>query len=411
MATVKLDPASLAEMRAFYQGELQTTLSKLQHIQSVLQQLGDTGLSIQINATGFKEVAKATSSVTKIKSSKRRRKGKPGPKSKWDKMIISILKREDKPFTYDQMTAALMAEAGRPSTERARTKATVQNTIFKLRGTKKLTTFSKGSREKFIALAEWTDADGTVASKYTSLIPASKKAAPKKKTGGKRGRPKGSKNAKTAKATGPKSGLGIPKEKATPKKKSGRGRGRPKKVAAPAAEMTPMTVVPKAALKKASKKAAPKVKKAAAPKAKKAAPVKAKKAAAPKVKKAAAPKAKKALPAKAKKVATVKAKKAAAPKAKKAAAPKAKKAAPAKAKKATAPKVKKAVAPKAVKAAAPIKVAAPEKASTPEKTSAPEKATAPKKASAPKKAKARKTPARGLSQAKAVQLPGEKKED
>ena len=264
MATVKIDPTSLSEMKAFYQGELQTTLSRLQHIQSILEQLGDSGVTIEINATGAARTKSTATRPIKASTSARKKKGKPGPKSKWDKMILGILKSEDRPMTYDELTDALLKASGKPSSETKRTKATVQNTIFKLRGANKVGTFSKGSREKHIGLAEWFSADGSVDSKYSSKVPSPKKAAPKKKSTGKRGRPAGSKNKKKASAAS-----------AAP----ARRRGRPRKIAT---ESVTKPAVKKPAAKKATrKKAAPKM---AAPKkvaAKK--PVKAKRA--PKAKK------------------------------------------------------------------------------------------------------------------------------
>jgi hypothetical protein len=82
MATVKLDPASLAEMRAFYLGELQTTLTRLQHIQSVLEQLGDSSVSIAITSTGSGAIPRAkTSRIANATAGRpRKRKSKPGPK-------------------------------------------------------------------------------------------------------------------------------------------------------------------------------------------------------------------------------------------------------------------------------------------------------------------------------------------
>lgn len=189
MATIKIDPAAVAEAKAFYQEELQKTLSRLNHIQHMLAELGDSTISLELKSTGTspsirKTVGRPASSATK------KRKAKPGPKSKWDKIVLKVLKEEQKPFSYDELTLALMIASGRSVSERARTKATVQNTVFKLRNSSKVKTFSKGGRDKYVALSEWFDGD-TIKEEYANKVPNHEKKTPKKVSSGRGpGRPR-----------------------------------------------------------------------------------------------------------------------------------------------------------------------------------------------------------------------------
>jgi hypothetical protein len=189
MATIKIDPAAVAEAKAFYQEELQKTLSRLNHIQHMLAELGDSTISLELKSTGTspsirKTVGRPASSATK------KRKAKPGPKSKWDKIVLKVLKEEQKPFSYDELTLALMIASGRSVSERARTKATVQNTVFKLRNSSKVKTFSKGGRDKYVALSEWFDGE-TIKEEYANKVPDHEKKTPKKVSSGRGpGRPR-----------------------------------------------------------------------------------------------------------------------------------------------------------------------------------------------------------------------------
>ncbi len=359
MATIKIDPAAVAEAKAFYQEELQKTLSRLNHIQHMLTELGESTISFELKSPGVspskgKTAGRAASSATK------KRKVKPGPKSKWDKIVLKVLKEENKPFSYDELTLALMIASGRSVSERARTKATVQNTVFKLRNSSKVKTFSKGGRDKYVALSEWFDGE-TIKEEYANMVPDHEKKTPKKVS-------------------------------------SGRGPGRPRKVVVEGA-----VPAKKAAKKPASKAKKPAPKKTVTKKASVAKkPVAAKKTAvakkAPLTKKSPAAKKVSAVQKRAKTTAS----KSSATK--KDSSVSSTPATEIKEAPSTAANVK-------TEKAVVKKVATPKKsASTTVKKKAVKKPTAAKKtASTVKKVAVRKTPDRGLSQVKGVKLPDPKK--
>ena len=256
MATIKLDPAAVTEAKAFYQEELQKALSRLNHIQHMLAELGDSSMSIEIIAPGVSTAAKKSTRKAASTSTKKR-KAKPGPKSKWDKMLIKVLKEENKPFSYDEMTLALMIASGRSVSERKRTKATVQNTVFKLRNSSKVKTFSKGGRDKYIALSEWFDGEN-VKEEYANKVPDHVKKTPKKVSSGRGpGRPRKvvTEGAAPAKKAARKT---TAKKKAAPRKAS------PKKASAAkkptAAKKAPAVKKAPAAKKSTAAKRTPKAK-------------------------------------------------------------------------------------------------------------------------------------------------------
>lgn len=199
MPSIKLDTEATAHMRSFYQEELRKTAEHLNHLKSVLEAIGGDVPKIDIKVSGMNitSASPATPSsrtYKKAKGTTRKRKGnRPGPVSKWDKIITGILKEKDTPMTYEQLTDALMTQENRDLSQRKNTKATVTNTVFRLRKTDRLNTFSKGGRVKFVALMNWFDGDGSISENYLDkaqtttrknkkVVPAKKKVTAAAKT-------------------------------------------------------------------------------------------------------------------------------------------------------------------------------------------------------------------------------------
>lgn len=274
MSTVKLDEKQAAEIASFYHAEIQKVIARYNHLKSTLESLGEVAPVLDINAP-----------VGRYAAPRRRRKGKPGPNSVWDKKILKRLKAVNKPLTYEELTDDIMALEGHPAEKRPNIKAAIVNVTYRLRKRdKKIDTFSVGKREKYIALKAWFDAEGKILEVYENMVPK----PPKKEEGPKRpvGRPKGSKNRPGAKKPGPKPKPKAPVAKKTAAKKSVKAKttkAAPKKTSAKKVTAAKSTAK-KTAAKPATKKAAPKkstTKKATAnkPATKKAAPAKAKTAA------------------------------------------------------------------------------------------------------------------------------------
>ncbi len=346
MDSLKLDAESLNEMKSFYQEELNKTLKRLEHINKIMKQLGETGAQIEIRISddvlSYSPRTRQASAVTKRKYKKKR-----GPKSKWDKVIVKSIRQAGKPLTYDQLTDYLMISEGKEPSKRKNIKATVQNTIFRLRKENKVMTYSTGSRVKYIAPSDWYDRDGVIKTEYglkVTQIKKSPKPGPKAK---KRGPGRPPKKVNLAKAETSKKSIPAAKKKVSSDKNK-KSRIVAKKKGNPVKKTASTT--------NAKRKAAP-VKKAASTPKKKVAPVK-------------------------KTASTTIAKRKAAPVKKAASAPK-KKAAPVK---------KTASTTNAKMKAAPIKKAAI--ATTAKKKAAPAKKVTPKKSNTAKKATVKKTVAK-----------------
>lgn len=179
MDQLKLNAESITEMKSFYQEELTKTLRRLEHINGVLSQLGGKITQVDIS---FSE-SNSSRRKTKISTAKRKYKKKRGPKSKWDKAIIKTIVSAGRPLSYDEITNYLMISEGRDASKRKNTKATVQNTVFRLRHDKKLRTFSMGARTKYIAPKTWFESNGEIRAEFKNKVIVPKKAKkPRSKT-------------------------------------------------------------------------------------------------------------------------------------------------------------------------------------------------------------------------------------
>jgi hypothetical protein len=209
MEKIKFDDIELLSMRQFYEEELDRTVKKLQHIQSVLGKLGiDQTLSPNLTIAPFSSEKPSVTKPTRVRKQKR------GPKPFWEDRILKRLTAVGKPLTYEELTDDIMIAFTVPSEDRVKIKQAVNNVVHRLRtDSKKVSTFSLGKREKYIALNKWFDEVGVIKSEFKNLlqkkiVPAPTKA-PAIKNAGKttssvsnsprrRGRPAGSKNkAKT----------------------------------------------------------------------------------------------------------------------------------------------------------------------------------------------------------------------
>ncbi len=228
MDTLKFPETDLAEMKQFYQEELEKTLKRLQHIKSVLEKLGDSSQTINIevsSATG--SAAGSTGQQPKVQKRKRRRR--PGRKSMWEELIVKELKKKGLPMTYEDLTDEIMKYGNIPESKRENTKRAITNLVFRLRKqNRKLTTISSGTREKFIILKSWQQDDGSLKDEFKPPAPR-KKAVPKKAAPKKRGRKPKKVTAKTAKKATPEKAAAKPKAVKAEKKKEEKAKDQPAK--------------------------------------------------------------------------------------------------------------------------------------------------------------------------------------
>ncbi len=246
MDPLNLDAESITEMKSFYQEELAKTLRRLEHINGVLSKLGAAGAQVEIS---FSE-SNTPRRKTKNSAPKRKYKKKRGPKSRWDKAIIKTIVSAGRPLSYDEITDFLMISEGRDSSKRKNTKATVQNTVFRLRHDKKLNTFSMGARTKYIAPLTWFENTGEIKEEFKSKVIVPKKASKPAPKTAKRGpgRPR-----KKVSATKTK----IDTQR-TPKAKTAASSKEPSIAASTASPAKPSTRAKKKKSKPATKKASTK---------------------------------------------------------------------------------------------------------------------------------------------------------
>lgn len=184
MASIKISQDEKANMLDFYREELQKTLNRLNHIQTVLDQLGDKETTIDVKVSQRtvavrgagataprKTAAPRTRSTTKATKPAAKKPAKRGRTSKWEERIVAVLNETDTPLTYDQLTDAILAKYKLPATRRKQTKDAVTNTIFRMRKNKGTAdTFSAGQREKFVALTDWFNEEGSIRKDYLQRI-------------------------------------------------------------------------------------------------------------------------------------------------------------------------------------------------------------------------------------------------
>ncbi len=169
MDTIKLPEGSVAEMRQFYQDEFEKTLKRLQHIKSVLDNLGGSHQTIRIEVTSapVKSENKAAGKKQPATVEKKTKKSRPGRKSIWEELIVNQLKKNGKPTSYKDLTNEIMKYGNIPEKKRESTKRAITNLIFRLKKQNKiLRTIPTGSREKLIVLKAWFDSNGEIKEQY-----------------------------------------------------------------------------------------------------------------------------------------------------------------------------------------------------------------------------------------------------
>jgi len=173
MKTIKLPDTDHTDMCQFYHEELDKTIRRLQHIKSVLEKLGDTSQSVQIQITSAKPDTLTTNGQGQPLKAKTKKRGKKkrGPKSMWEMLVLKRMRQLDRPVTYDELTEEIMIFSKLPKEKRKSTKQAIVNVTFRMRTkTKKLDTFSIGTKEKYLALKRWFDKPGEINKAYEDKI-------------------------------------------------------------------------------------------------------------------------------------------------------------------------------------------------------------------------------------------------
>lgn len=173
MDTLKLSAEEREAMKSFYQEERSKILSRLNHVQGMLEKIGDTSLNIEINLSGAAPSRfQAEETVTHTESKPKQRKGKKrGPKSVWGSFILKRLQQLDKPLTYSELVEEAMVFFKLEENRRQTVINAINNSAFRLRkNSERIDTFSAGGREKHVALVSWFDDSGKISKEYLKKV-------------------------------------------------------------------------------------------------------------------------------------------------------------------------------------------------------------------------------------------------
>ncbi len=237
MATFQFKDSEVAMMRDFYHEELRKTLSRLEHIKGVLDQLGDNTTQIQISVGGSQAISTAApkpktteykeSTASESAAAPKASKGKKrGPKSIWGAFILKRLQQLDKPLTYEELVEEAMVYFKLKEERRQSVTNAIINSAFRLRkNSGRVDTFAKGGRIKFVALKSWFEAPGKIKAEYGKKVTAPKEKPRKPRRKKAVTKPT---NPVVAKASSPKPAAAKPA--------ATRGPGRPKGSAAASKE-------------------------------------------------------------------------------------------------------------------------------------------------------------------------------
>jgi hypothetical protein len=176
---MKLDLKSseLEEMRRFYEEEMDKTVVRLRHLQSVLGQLGGPA-RININfggdipsAPGIEGV-RVPVPVSEDTSTKRKRRKKRGRKSIWGEFILTTLKRHNRPMKYSEIIQSAKMQYNLPESRMKQLKAAINQSAFRLRTVhNKIDTVGEdGKKEKYIILSTWLDENKNLEKRYARFI-------------------------------------------------------------------------------------------------------------------------------------------------------------------------------------------------------------------------------------------------
>ncbi len=165
-----LSDAEHAQMKAFYESELDKTVRKLQHLENELSQL-KSDVNVHVVVAGMPSNPMPASPGGKVKARKPR-KGQRGRKSIWGDFILRTVKENNRPMLYSEIIQAAKIRFNIPDAKMKTLRAAINQSAFRLRTVhKKINTVGKdGRKEKHIALSAWFDDKGNLREEYSSRL-------------------------------------------------------------------------------------------------------------------------------------------------------------------------------------------------------------------------------------------------
>lgn len=170
---IKLSDNERAEMKRFYENELHTTLSKLQHINGMLEKItGEAQINIAVSPTTLNSPVESKIAKIADQGTVRKRRKKRGRKSIWGDYILRTLKATDRPLSYKEIIESAKFNFHVREENIKALKAAINQSAFRLRTIhKKIETFGEpGKKERYLALSVWYDEKGKLKSEYKKKI-------------------------------------------------------------------------------------------------------------------------------------------------------------------------------------------------------------------------------------------------
>lgn len=174
MNTFSLSEEEMAEMIQFYEEELEKTVRRLEHIKNTLNKLepGVMDIEIHVKAGSLSSLKKKTGEKKETTEKKTKHKKKPGPKAIWGNYILKRLRQLDRPVTYTELIQDALLFFKLPPSKKNAVRQAIMNSAFRLRNKQnKVHTFrKKGTKEKYIGLKKWFNADGNLVPEYRKKL-------------------------------------------------------------------------------------------------------------------------------------------------------------------------------------------------------------------------------------------------
>lgn len=162
-----INDSERAEMKSFYEAELLKTVKRLQHVQTVLDQL-KSDVKVEIVVAGLQPAAEKKRPT----SARRKTKAKRGRKSIWGDFILQTLKDNDRPLKYSEIIQAARIKFNIPDAKMKTLKAAINQSAFRLRTIHKQieSIGEEGKKEKYLALSKWYGKKGELLPQYAGAL-------------------------------------------------------------------------------------------------------------------------------------------------------------------------------------------------------------------------------------------------
>lgn len=185
MKNIEFTDSEIAELRNFYQQQLEKTLEKLETIKGILNKIDtdeketeETQVTSKPPDTLEIDEKERTEPITprpsdtlkidKVEQIEPKKRKKKVIKSKWGKFILDLLKQHDRPVKFDDIVEEAIYKFKIPEDKYKNVRQAITNSSFILRIRHKKTRNFKliGEKGKYCGLTRWFDKNGELNEKY-----------------------------------------------------------------------------------------------------------------------------------------------------------------------------------------------------------------------------------------------------